>query len=276
MPRITGIRIGDLAFPFYEDTTSGYIIKKLTGIGDLSYEHAEVAYNEFFTHGGGRDITVVIGIKPTFDYHSVRRQIARVVPLDIDITLIVQIDFRDYAQTSCRVRNVVFDFSEKQPTVTLDLTSEDTCLKWVEAVSITGLPFGLSTQLPAITHDYTPAVVTIHLVSPMAAWYRIYLSSDYLSINTSILAKNCGIEEIPEDTTIEIDSNDETFGVYLVRPTFPDAEKRRINIETACELGEAGFKFIPNEPMIVQTTKIPSGLSGERIDLTCFPLVSGV
>lgn len=278
MPRVTAIKLNGMVFPLKEDRNHnvGYMIKQISGIGDLTFEHTELNHNQFFTSGGGRDLAIIIAIKPNIDYEAVRRQVAIVTPVDTDITLTVEVDFVDYATTICRVRNATFGFSEEMPEISLDLESIYTCLKLAEEVGISGLPFGLSAQLPAVTHDYTPVSVELSLVSPMAQWYRIGVSSDYISINTQVLRVNYGITDIPEGATILINSDEEAFSVMLYFPPVNGEEVVYTNIETACDIGEFGFRFIPNEPMIVSSDKIPSGLSGERIKLSCTPRVSGV
>ena len=276
MPRITAISINGMSFPLKNDPTKDYIIKRISGIGDLTFEHTEINHNKFFTDGGGRDIAAVVMIKTGADYEAVRRLVARAVPIDTDITLVVDVDYTEYAQTICRVRDVTFGFSEEVPEITLDLESIYTCLKLYNEVAISGLPFGLSAKLPAVTHDYTPVEAVLSLTSPLAQWYRIGLSSDYISINMHVLQTNYGITDVPVGTTIIINSDEENFSVVLhydpnLNPQIPD-----INIETACDIGEFGFRFVPNEPMIVSSDKMPSSLSGERLSVSCIPRVSGV
>lgn len=271
MPRITGLSIGGLSIPLGETDGAPFIVTHISGISDLTYNRVKTGYEEVYINGGGRDIAIVLTIHPTQDYHAVRRLISRAMPLDSEIMVVVFLDDDPYAQVLCKVRNVSFDFSEESPTAALDLESVYTCLSLYDSVEVHGLPFGVNAQLPAVTHDYTPVQVIISLVSPMAMWYRIYVSSDWLTIYTSVLRTNYGINGVPEGSTIEIDSDAKNFHVTLRRPGFDDE-----NIETACDVGKAGFQFMPNEPMLVQTAKLPSGLSGEQVTLTCNPRLSGV
>lgn len=271
MPRITGLSIGGLSIPLNETDDAPFIVTHVSGISDLTYKCVKTGYEEVYINGGGRDIAIVLTIHPTQDYHAVRRLISRAMPLDSEIMVVVFLDDDPYAQVLCKVRNVSFDFSEESPTAALDLESVYTCLSLYDSVEVHGLPFGVNAQLPTVTHDYTPVQVIISLVSPMAMWYRIYVSSDWLTIYTSVLRTNYGINGVPEGSTIEIDSDAKNFHVTLRRPGFDDE-----NIETACDVGKAGFQFMPNEPMLVQTAKLPSGLSGEQVTLTCNPRLSGV
>lgn len=271
MPRITGLTIGGLSIPLKETEDAPFIATHISGISDISYNRVETEYKNVYINGEGRDIAIVLTIQPTQDYHAVRRLISRALPLDSEITVVVFLDNDPYAQVLCKVRNVSFDFSEERPTAALDLESVYTCLSLCDSVEVHGLPFGVNAQLPAVTHDYTPVRAVISLVSPMAMWYRIYVSSDWLTIYTSVLRTNYGINGVPEGSTIEIDSDTKNFHIVLKRPGFEDE-----NIETACDIGKAGFQFMPNEPMLVKTAKLPSGLSGEHVTLTCNPRLSGV
>lgn len=271
MSRITGLSIGGIFIPLNDIDGAPFIITHMSGIGDLVYKHVETGYENIYIDGDGRDIAIVLTIQPSQDFHAIRRTFSKALPLGTEVVVVVFLDGEPYAQVLCKVRNVSFDFTEERPTGSFDLESVYTCLSLYDSVSIQRLPFGINAQLPAITNDYTPVQVTISLVSPMAMWYRIYVSSDWITIYTSVLRTNYGINGVPEGSTIVIDSNDETFNVVLKRPGFGD-----VNIETACDVGKAGFRFMPNEPMIVKTCKLPSTLNGEHVTLTCNPRLSGV
>lgn len=271
MSRITGVCVGNLQIPMDEDPDSSFIISKISGISDLVYNHTEVSYEQTFTKGGGRDIVIVLTIKPTGDFYQVRRSVSKALPVNTNIDVIVFLDFEPYARVTCTVRSVSSDFTIEKPTVSIDLESIYTCLTSYDTVVVQNLPLGVDAQLQTVTHDFTPVLATLYLVSPMAMWYRIYISSDWITIHTLILRTNYGINGVPEGSKIVINSDDENFSIVLQRPGYDD-----LNIETACDVGEHGFKFIPNEPMIVKTRKLPSGLSGEQLDLSCNLRLSGV
>lgn len=286
MSRITALKIGDLLVPFKDDPDSGFIITQVTGISDVEFSHAEVSYEDLYTIGEGRDITIILSIRPNTsnsDFYAVRRRVSLATPLDKEITLSIYLDGNEgidgdpYAQTICKVRNVSGSFSDEIPAITLDLESIYTCLIRFDKKEISRLPFGTEAHIPDVTHDYAPVRATIHLIPQLAAWYRIYVSSNWISINTSILKSNYNISSVPNGSTIYICSDEADgllttdFGVFLRRPGQAD-----LNIETACDVGPGGFMFSPNEPMVVKAMKIPSSLSGEYIDLEVYPRLSGV
>lgn len=279
MPRITSIKVNDIEFPLKEYANQGYMIKQLTGIGNLTFDHTEINHNMFFAHGGGRDIGIIIAIKPGADYESIRRKISRATPIDIDIVLTIEVDYIEYAKTICRVREVSFGFSEEMPEVTIDLESIYTCLQRIKQeetdFEIYDLPVGLNAEIPFDTHDYTPVQAVLRLVSPPAQWYRIGLSSDYISINMGLLKITYGIT-VEEDCRIMINSDEDNFSVIFKYPIINGIEREEINIETACDIGQHGFRFVPNEPMMISTDKIPSSLSGETVSVICTPRISGV
>lgn len=218
--RISSLKIGNLTIPIGDVQTDDFIITQMSGLSDLVYKQTEVQYDEMFAVGDGRDITIVLTVKPGVDYRDVRRHVAQAIPLDIDIPLYIYMDDDEapYAETICVAKNVSATFGNAVPTIGIELSSIYTCLKSSTTQTITDLLFGVNAQLDAVTHDYTPVVATIHLSKSLADWYRVYISSDWISINTLLLKTNYGITSVLEGSTIEINSDPETFSVELKMP----------------------------------------------------------
>lgn len=221
MPKkISSLKIGSLVIPISDVSTDGFIVTQISGLSDLVYKQTEVQYDEMFAAGDGRDITIVLTIKPGVEYRDVRRQVAQAAPLDDEVLLYVYMDAEEepYAETICTVRNVSATFGNEVPTIAIELTSIYTCLKSSTTLTITDLLIGVNAQFNAVTHDYTPVIATIYLTKSLADWYRIYVSSDWISINTLILKTNYGIESVLEGSTIVINSDPENFSVELIMP----------------------------------------------------------
>lgn len=273
MFQLTSIALGDMLIPLSDDIRANFIITRISGLSNLAYQQTPNSLDRMHTAGSGRDIAIVLAVKPMSDYVLARRQIAQALPMHEKIVLSAYIndESEPYAQTTCKVRNVSFDFTDEKPKIAIDLQSIYTCLIRNEEIFIQELLFGLEADLGDNTNDFTPVKATIFLTTPLAMWYNIALSSDWLSINTNVLKSNYGIEEVIEGSYITINSDDELFEVVLHQPFLES-----LNIETACDVGPHGFKFPPNKPMLVETTKLPSGLSGETVSISCRPRLSGV
>lgn len=271
MSRITAIKIGTLVVPLKDVRNCPFILTRMSGLSDVVFTHAEAGADRIYTFGGGRDIVLVFTIKPGLDFHSARRLISGVAPLERDVLVTILLDDgTPHAQTVCKVRNSSSDFSTEIPTIALELESVYTCLSSSYEAVIDKLPFGLSAQLPSVTHDNTPVRGELSLVNPFATWYTIKIGSDWLTINMAMLRVYYGVEAVSQDAFIRFSSDPDDFYIELV-----DGDTV-MNIETLCEVGPNGFQFIPNEDMIVHTEKIPSALSGERLSLSCTPRLSGV
>lgn len=277
MHQITGISIDELLLPLTDDDDAPFLVRRISGLNDLVYSLAEADAGRVSTAGGGRDLAIVLAIRPGTDYFMVRRDVAAAVRIQSEVTVTVFLDDAPYAQTVCVVRNVSADISGERPTISIDLESSYTCLTLIDEVVITDLPFGMDAQLPAVTHDFTPVKVVMSITTPMALWYRIAISSDWLVLHTPKLKTNYGIDGVPEGSLIIIDSDPEKFSINLHMPAEDqESPDTIVNIETACDIGSGGFRFIPNEPMMVRTQKLPSGISGETVFLSCLPRLSGV
>lgn len=272
------LSLRNISFPLFEDDKEGYIVSKIVGLFDQRFQQTEVDVKHFSTNEEIPDITIEATVFPTFNLEKIRRKIStnltigskQILSLYTQIVEDDQEQFIEVSSALCEIKGVTFEFTSEKPKILVRLKVEE---NFITITGIQNLPFGLSYNLGSISDGYSSVYGKIHLTTPLAQHYRIFLNEeDWLFIYTIKLKYLYGINEIPEGSYIIFDSDPKTFKIILKRPNEDD-----LDIESICELGPYNFRFPPNSIIQIHSTKIPSSIvTQDYLDIQIRRKIMGV